>query len=92
MWFGARPQPQNGGFGGLAGWKYEPPGRSLPLPGLSVFCEHRFVVVVGEWIVEPGFFVALYEAAMEEKLRAQGIPTEVITLMDAPHPYGMSQP
>jgi|GEM_PF-2327797 len=28
---------------------------AIKLPGLSVFCEHRFVVVVGEGIVEPGF-------------------------------------
>ena len=27
----------------------------MPLPGFSIFCEHRFVIVVGEWIVEPGF-------------------------------------
>ena len=27
----------------------------MPLPGFSIFCEHRFVVVVGEWIVEPRF-------------------------------------
>jgi hypothetical protein len=27
----------------------------LPLLGLSVFCEHRFVVIVGEGIVEPRF-------------------------------------
>ena len=32
-----------------------PPRRTLPLPGLSVFRENRFVIVVGEWIVEPGF-------------------------------------
>jgi hypothetical protein len=29
-------------------------GRTSALPGLSVLREHRFVVVVGEWIVEPG--------------------------------------
>ena len=27
----------------------------MPLPGLSVFCYHWLVVVVGEGIVEPGF-------------------------------------
>lgn len=31
-------------------------------------------------------------AAMQEKLRALGVPTELITLKDAPHPYWMSQP
>jgi hypothetical protein len=55
LWFGARPEPQNGGSGGLAGWKYEPPGRTLPLAGLSVSREHRFLIVIGEWIVEPWF-------------------------------------
>ena len=37
------------------GSKCKPLGRTLPLPRLSVFCEHRFVVVVGKWIVELGF-------------------------------------
>ena len=31
-------------------------------------------------------------AEMQEKLRAAGVPTELITLKDAPHPYWMSQP
>ncbi len=31
-------------------------------------------------------------AEMQDKLRALGVPTEVITLKDAPHPYWMSQP
>ena len=52
---GARPAPQNAGSGEGVGWKCEPPGRTLPLPGFSIFCEHRFVVVVGEWIFEPWF-------------------------------------
>jgi len=29
--------------------------KRLPLPGLSIFRKHRFVVVVGERVVEPGF-------------------------------------
>jgi pectinesterase len=29
---------------------------------------------------------------MQEKLKAAGVPTELITLKDAPHPYWMSQP
>jgi len=37
------------------GGKGEPRGRTAPLPGLSVLREHRFVVVVGERVVEPGF-------------------------------------
>ena len=32
-----------------------PSGRTSALPGFSVFREHRLVVVVGEWIVEPEF-------------------------------------
>jgi acetyl esterase/lipase len=31
-------------------------------------------------------------AEMQDKLRALGVPTEIITLKDAPHPYWMSQP
>jgi len=31
-------------------------------------------------------------AEMQDKLRAAGVPTELITLKDAPHPYWMSQP
>lgn len=31
-------------------------------------------------------------AEMQEKLRALGIPTEIVTLKNAPHPYWMSQP
>lgn len=31
-------------------------------------------------------------AEMQEKLRADGVPTELITLKDAPHPFWMSQP
>jgi pectinesterase len=31
-------------------------------------------------------------AEMQEKLRAAAVPTELITLKDAPHPYWMSQP
>ncbi len=31
-------------------------------------------------------------AAMQEKLRAAGVATELITLKDAPHPFWMSQP
>lgn len=31
-------------------------------------------------------------AEMQEKLRSLGVPTELITLKDAPHPYWMSQP
>lgn len=31
-------------------------------------------------------------AEMQEKLRAAGVPTEIITLKSAPHPYWMSQP
>jgi pectinesterase len=31
-------------------------------------------------------------AEMQEKLRALHVPTEVITLKDAPHPYWMSHP
>jgi len=27
----------------------------LPLVGLSVSREHRFLIVIGEWIVEPWF-------------------------------------
>jgi len=42
-------------FRGLAGWKYEPPGRTLPLAGSSVSRKHRFVVAFGEWVVEPWF-------------------------------------
>jgi len=52
---GACPAPRNVGFGGWAGGKYEPPRRSLPLLRLPVFRKHRFVVVVGEWGIEPGF-------------------------------------
>ena len=37
------------------GCNYEPSGRTLPLPGLSIFRNHRFVVVVGKRVVEPGF-------------------------------------
>jgi L,D-transpeptidase catalytic domain len=29
--------------------------RSLPLLGLPVFRKHQFVVVVGEWVIEPRF-------------------------------------
>jgi acetyl esterase/lipase len=29
---------------------------------------------------------------MQEKLRAAGVPTDLVTLKDAPHPYWMSQP
>ena len=29
---------------------------------------------------------------MQEKLRSAGVPTEIITLKEAPHPYWMSQP
>jgi len=31
-------------------------------------------------------------AAMQDKLRAAGVPTKLITLKNAPHPYWMSQP
>lgn len=31
-------------------------------------------------------------AEMQEKLKAAGIPTELVTLKDAPHPFWMSQP
>jgi hypothetical protein len=33
----------------------QPPVRSLPLLGLPVFRKHQFVVVVGEWVIEPRF-------------------------------------
>jgi len=29
--------------------------RSLPILGLPVFRKHQFVVVVGEWVIEPRF-------------------------------------
>lgn len=31
-------------------------------------------------------------AEMQDKLRALGVPTEIVTLKNAPHPYWMSQP
>ncbi len=31
-------------------------------------------------------------AEMQQKLRASGVPTEIVTLKNAPHPYWMSQP
>lgn len=36
--------------------------------------------------------VKIGRAEMQDKLRAAGVPTELITLKDAPHPYWMSQP
>ena len=33
----------------------QPPARCFPLPGLPVFRKHQFVVVVGEWVIEPRF-------------------------------------
>ena len=36
--------------------------------------------------------VKIGRAEMQEKLRAAEVPTELITLKDAPHPYWMSQP
>jgi len=36
--------------------------------------------------------VKIGRAEMQEKLRAAGVPTELITLKDAPHPYWMAQP
>jgi pectinesterase len=36
--------------------------------------------------------VKIGRAEMQDKLRADGVPTELITLKDAPHPYWMSQP
>jgi hypothetical protein len=38
-------KPQNAGFGGWAGEKYQPPVRSFLLLGLPVFHKNRFVVV-----------------------------------------------
>ena len=52
---GARPTSRNGWCGGRVDRKSEPSGRTLSPSGLSVFREHRFVVVVWERIVEPGF-------------------------------------
>ena len=52
---GACHPPPNAGFGGWAREKYRTLERSLALLGLPVFRKHRFVVVVGKWVIELGF-------------------------------------
>ena len=45
------------------------------------------------WIIEgEKDTLKIGRCEMQEKLRALGVPTGVVTLKDAPHPYWMSQP
>jgi hypothetical protein len=52
---GACHAPPNAVFGGWARGKYRILVRSLALLGLPVFRKHRFVVVIGKWVIELWF-------------------------------------